>query len=162
MPIQIVELELENWDGFDIHCPACGTVAFADGDPDPCQHVEFVEFSDGDICYVREDLEAVVDEWREETEAKDEEWDLVEALCERRDDSTSFVLVISWAGMPGTVSVGFCLGTPESDDESGTDDSGDQETSKQQTPPKRAPKSSEAAPKKAKDSTKRNSRAKRK
>jgi hypothetical protein len=80
MPIQIVELELENWDGFDIHCPACGTVAFADGDPDPCQHVEFVEFSDGDICYVREDLEAVVDEWREETEAKDEEWDARDGL----------------------------------------------------------------------------------
>jgi len=121
MPIQVVDLELESWDGFDIYCPACGTVAFADGDPDPCGHVEFVFMPSGDIGYLREDVEALVSEWRDEAEAQGEELDVLEALCERRSDPTSFVLAISWSGMPETLQVGFHLGSQEPDDESETE-----------------------------------------
>jgi hypothetical protein len=154
MPIRIVKLELGDSEVIDLHCPACGTLVVPVGaDPNPCEHVEFVAFPSGDIEYVRPDLVAIVDKWREEAEVEDEEFELAEVLSKRRKDKTSFVLAISWAGMPEMLWVGFRLCTPDSDDDSERDAPGDQEISKQQTPSKRA----SSALRKAQDNTKRNS-----
>jgi hypothetical protein len=119
MPIPIVELELGDSEVIDLHCPGCGALVVpVDADPNPCQHVEFISMPAGDIEYVRADLEATVEEWRQEAEEEDEGFDLAEALSERRDDPASFVFGISWAGMPDILWVGFRLGAQEPDDES--------------------------------------------
>ncbi len=114
MPIPVVELKFDSSDAIDIHCPACGTALLTkdDSDAHPCPHVDFIYFPAGDIDYVREDLEAEVTRLREEAEAADDEFDYLEALCERRDDPTSFALSISWEGMPETIAVGLRLGSP--------------------------------------------------
>ena len=116
MSIPIVDLVFDNSEVVALFCPACGELTIAPGgNPDPCAHVEFVSFPAGDMEYIREDLDAAVSEWREKAEEKEEEFDLVEALCER-DDPTSFVFRISWSGMPDTLSVGFHVDAVEEDD----------------------------------------------
>ena len=111
MPIPIAGLEFDNSDAIDIHCPACGAAVITkdDSEPIPCAHVEFISFAAGDIEYVREDLEPQVSAWREKAEEEDQEFDLAEALCERRNSPASFAFLITWEGMPETLEIGFSL-----------------------------------------------------
>ncbi len=82
--------------------------------PPACEHVEFASFPACDLEYIAPYLETAVDKWREQAEEAEEDFDLVEALCEKRNGSTSFVFAITWDGMPETMWIGFRLGSTTS------------------------------------------------
>ena len=110
MPIPIVGLEFGDAELVTVYCPTCGMLVIEpEVEPVLCAHTEFVYFPAGDMEYITEELAVVVTAWQEQADEQGVGFDLVEALCSRRDDPTSFVFEISWAGLPERLWVGFRL-----------------------------------------------------